>query len=800
MKAILKKNDISFPHDASKKQLVSIFWESTSKETNEKALKSESKAEKPESKTKKKDRRRRSKIEKPSENADADVDPKKLENSNGSIKNISEPSVILPNVTVTEDATVSNNELQDPITPSKAGSQVISREDEDDQSASKKLRKRRSMLLEVDIPHSDSPSKGNLFEVDLDSEKEILSPKKKKVKTEIKAASRKTKSKSPKVSSKSSLPLKESEANLQSTSSNKAEEESIASETSAINKENGSNLEKLVTNTPSSSKIHDSLSFDKAPIQKSINSSDKARANNSPMVQESSFDTASSFDKALKNLKPADTQSTEKSRSHTQQTDEELARYLGVDIRSVKPKQTNSQVITPRRLIIILKSELSRLRESLKTSLESKNDSTVIADGSNIGILDDLDSDESNAAGSLDNSVFDSNVKRRNLKVFLAKNFLYLLLWLLVVGGLLYGYWYREQTILIGYCGQEINQKTIPKSEHYPLILSQAGEYLDDNFKPECIDCPQHARCFPKLEIACYDDFVPFAPWYYKYLPFIDPKSQKCVSDTKKAEKIEIMIDISLDLLRARNANKQCGKSSPDDLDAGLSLTDLHNLLLSLKAPYITEEEFEELWARAALELEKEPEIIVRQVDFLKNYSLKKHYTNKQIGFRLSGPYTGGESQNEVKEKNFENKVLRSTSLSHLSFKCLMSNTLVSILMKFKMAVFILACIILVVTGVYWKYQQSRIYVQKIETIYNEVLNKLQRQARMSQESSEIPAYIGSIQLRDLILSGENNLAYKMRLWEGISRKVDRNTNVSHELLEVHGDVMKVWQWIGSFE
>lgn len=74
------------------------------------------------------------------------------------------------------------------------------------------------------------------------------------------------------------------------------------------------------------------------------------------------------------------------------------------------------------------------------------------------------------------------------------------------------------------------------------------------------------------------------------------------------------MIEEALDLLRARNANIQCGLTSVDNFEAGIESRELHDLLLALKAPYITEEEFEELWKRSVVELEKEPEITVRQV------------------------------------------------------------------------------------------------------------------------------------------------------------------------------------------
>ena len=177
----------------------------------------------------------------------------------------------------------------------------------------------------------------------------------------------------------------------------------------------------------------------------------------------------------------------------------------------------------------------------------------------------------------------------------------------LVVFLAMFGYWYHEQKYLVGYCGLEVYQPTLSNSES--VSLNQAGKFLDDHCKPNCIPCPSHARCFPNLELACYEDFVEYKPWY----DFIIPGRKKCVSDTMKAEKLEIMIDVALDLLRTKNAQVSCGKGN-DDEESGISSTVLHDLLLSMKAPYITIEEFEELWIKSVAELEKEPEVIVRQV------------------------------------------------------------------------------------------------------------------------------------------------------------------------------------------
>lgn len=56
---------------------------------------------------------------------------------------------------------------------------------------------------------------------------------------------------------------------------------------------------------------------------------------------------------------------------------------------------------------------------------------------------------------------------------------------------------------------------------------------------------------------------------------------------------------------------------------------------------------------------------------------------------------------------------------------------------------------------------------------------------------------MSSVQLRDLILNDINNLNEKNRLWALTTKKLDTNTNVKSTLMEIHGEIMKCWEWIG---
>jgi len=97
-----------------------------------------------------------------------------------------------------------------------------------------------------------------------------------------------------------------------------------------------------------------------------------------------------------------------------------------------------------------------------------------------------------------------------------------------------------------------------------------------------------------------------------------------------------------------------------------------------------------------------------------------------------------------------------------------------------------------------YKYKQHKIELIKIDIIYREVLSKLQQQIRLNRQGNSKVPYIGSTQLRDLILANEHNLNKRVQLWNKIVKKVDHNTNVQSRIIEDHGEIIKVWHWISD--
>lgn len=130
-----------------------------------------------------------------------------------------------------------------------------------------------------------------------------------------------------------------------------------------------------------------------------------------------------------------------------------------------------------------------------------------------------------------------------------------------------------------------------------------------------------------------------------------------------------------------------------------------------------------------------------------------------------------------------------------------MHNSIVGGITQHKFRILGIVGVMLLIKFIQIKYRNYQLELIKIDIIYEEVLNKLKTQARIGHENenSGVFKYIGSNQLRDLILSNENDLNQRLKLWKQVVDKVEKNSNVSHRIIEHHGEIMKVWEWIGVF-
>lgn len=189
------------------------------------------------------------------------------------------------------------------------------------------------------------------------------------------------------------------------------------------------------------------------------------------------------------------------------------------------------------------------------------------------------------------------------------KGLFHLVIFLSVILSILFGLWYREERIQVGYCGREINLPTFQNPDNLPWL--ENAEIFLQQFKPKCLPCPENAICYPYMKIKCRPDYVvTHSAWS---LHGLFPVSDYCVKDSKREKLISEVVKKSLELLRTKNAQVKCGESE-NDFESGISNEELYQIFYESRAPWINSEEFDDLWVQIVQDLKNEPEITWRQV------------------------------------------------------------------------------------------------------------------------------------------------------------------------------------------
>lgn len=106
---------------------------------------------------------------------------------------------------------------------------------------------------------------------------------------------------------------------------------------------------------------------------------------------------------------------------------------------------------------------------------------------------------------------------------------------------------------------------------------------------------------------------------------------------------------------------------------------------------------------------------------------------------------------------------------------------------------------VLSVFTIYHKIKSDRARKAEVNRICQIVIEKLQAQKKqfIYDSTGQAKPYLGSIQLRDVLLKGNTN---KLKTWKIVANRVESNSNVQTVALEVYGEIMRTWEWIGSVD
>ncbi|ODV73157.1 uncharacterized protein CYBJADRAFT_128475, partial [Cyberlindnera jadinii NRRL Y-1542] len=110
----------------------------------------------------------------------------------------------------------------------------------------------------------------------------------------------------------------------------------------------------------------------------------------------------------------------------------------------------------------------------------------------------------------------------------------------------------------------------------------------------------------------------------------------------------------------------------------------------------------------------------------------------------------------------------------------------------------VLASLVIFTTLYLWysQYQQRQSKIREVSAV---IISKLQKQQRdaINDTTGLTNRYLSTIQLRDELLAQVRSKE-KFNIWASILSQVEKNSNVRSSSKEIHGDIVRVLEWIGE--
>lgn len=126
------------------------------------------------------------------------------------------------------------------------------------------------------------------------------------------------------------------------------------------------------------------------------------------------------------------------------------------------------------------------------------------------------------------------------MKPFIAHLFIWLwngAIFLSIICPILFGLWYREQRIQVGYCGHEKPLKSLaisafPQTERVDSVLQA--------YRPNCLECPEHGICSSFMNVECEPGYEPKSSILETY--GIIPFPKYCAKDESKEKEVDELV------------------------------------------------------------------------------------------------------------------------------------------------------------------------------------------------------------------------------------------------------------------
>ncbi|AJV07967.1 Heh2p [Saccharomyces cerevisiae YJM1419] len=352
------------------------------------------------------------------------------------------------------------------------------------------------------------------------------------------------------------------------------------------------------------------------------------------------------------------------------------------------------------------------------------------------------------------------------MKPFIAHLFIWLwngAIFLSIICPILFGLWYREQRIQVGYCGHEKPLKSLaisafPQTERVDSVLQA--------YRPNCLECPEHGICSSFMNVECEPGYEPKSSILETY--GIIPFPKYCAKDESKEKEVDELVWKVNEYLKKKNAQHECGEGE-NLFESGERETKLYDIFSHSRPSWESQREFNDHWKNVLEILKKKDDIIWLPLDFETN------------------------GKREKSKSNNTNYIYRSTSKKWVTLQCHLEGDIQEYITKYGGSLFITLGVLFLIKKI-----QSTLdnYVQGeqiIEKLVKEAIDKLKD---VKKNKGEEP-FLTTVQLRATLLSDIPNIKEQNNLWAQTKEKImkEQSENIELYLLEENGEIMTCWEW-----
>jgi Man1-Src1p-C-terminal domain len=109
----------------------------------------------------------------------------------------------------------------------------------------------------------------------------------------------------------------------------------------------------------------------------------------------------------------------------------------------------------------------------------------------------------------------------------------------------------------------------------------------------------------------------------------------------------------------------------------------------------------------------------------------------------------------------------------------------------------ILVGLVVVLWASKWYLESQKAYKERITKLVRQSLLQLSTQQKLADDDTagKTVRYIAVSSLRDSILPGVKSTD---KVWNDVTSDVEGHANVRSRNTEIHGEIMKIWEWIGG--